>query len=73
MAARRNSKKRSPNLPAFLFAPLEIGGFRKEVISGKVESMREIFQAEIQTTFEILELRLQKKTLALKSSLSRQP
>ena len=45
----------------------------KEVISGKAEPMHEIFQAEIQTTFEILELRLQKTTLALKPSVSRQP
>lgn len=43
------------------------------MITGKAESMHEIFQAEIQTTSEILELRLQKKTPALKPSLSRQP
>jgi len=73
LSARRNSKKRSSNLLAFLFAPLEIGGFIEEVSSRKVEPMREVFEADIQTTFEILELRLQKKTQALKSSVSRQP
>lgn len=44
----------------------------KEMISGK-EIMHEIFQAEVQTTLENLELRIQKKTLALKPSVSRQP
>ncbi|XP_068792496.1 uncharacterized protein C8orf74 homolog [Struthio camelus] len=38
----------------------------EEVIRVEEETTREIFQAEIQATFEILELRLQKKMLALK-------
>ncbi|XP_062429113.1 uncharacterized protein C8orf74 homolog [Rhea pennata] len=45
----------------------------EEVIRIEAETTREIFQAEIQATFEILELRLQKKILALKSPVPNLP
>ncbi|XP_067150726.1 uncharacterized protein C8orf74 homolog [Apteryx mantelli] len=45
----------------------------EEVIRVEAETTREIFQAEIQATFEILELRLQKKMLALKTPVPNLP